>query len=198
VDKKQKEELKKELDLNYEKIYLSIGMFTHNKGFDNLIEAINKVKSNNECFIFIGGGEEYKDYNEKIKKYKINNIKIIDFKKKEELFKYYDASDVFVFPTRGDVWGLVINEAMARGLPVISTDKCMAGVELIENSKNGKIIKTDSIEELINAIEEYNKLSDLELIEQGKNSIKAIKGYTIENIAKSHIEVLEKISKEEK
>ena len=51
---------------------------------------------------------------------------------------------------------------------------------------------------MTNAIEEYNKLSDLELIKQGKKAIDIIKDYTIENIAESHIKVINKLLKEKK
>ena len=41
------------------------------------------------------------------------------FYPKEELKRFYMASDVFVHPTSYDVWGLVVNEAMAAGLPTV-------------------------------------------------------------------------------
>ena len=43
----------------------------------------------------------------------------MDFQNQEVVRKYYEASAVFVHPTREDIWGLVINEAMAAGVPVI-------------------------------------------------------------------------------
>ncbi|MFX3920617.1 glycosyltransferase, partial [Streptococcus suis] len=45
----------------------------------------------------------------------------MDFLNTEELEKYYRATDLFVFPAVNEVLGLVVNEAMAKGLPVIST-----------------------------------------------------------------------------
>ena len=51
-------------------------------------------------------------------------------------------ADVFCFANKERIYGgLVINEALAYGLPVITTDKCMAGLEMIENGKNGYIIQ---------------------------------------------------------
>ena len=49
-------------------------------------------------------------------------------------------------PTREDIWGLVINEAMAYGLPIITTDNCLAGLELIKNEENGYIIPVNNTE----------------------------------------------------
>ena len=50
-------------------------------------------------------------------------------------------SDLFVFTTAVDTWGLVINEAMAKGLPVISGDKCTAAVEMVDDDYNGYIVE---------------------------------------------------------
>jgi len=155
-------------------------------------------RENNIGFVIIGGGEKEEEYRKKIEQYGIKNIHFEKFKKKEELIEYYKASDIFIFPTREDIWGLVINEAMATGLPVISTDNCVAAKELIQDSKNGRVIKTESIEELIDAIEEYNKMSASELEKQGKISIDVIKNNIIENIAESHVEVFKRIVKEKK
>lgn len=197
-NRKEKIELRKRLNLPYEILYISVGNFLYGKGYDLLIEAVNKLKKDNSVgFIIIGGGEKEQEYIQKIKEYGITNIHFEKFKKKDELIQYYDASDIFIFPTRGDVWGLVINEAMARGLPVISTDSCMAALELIEENKNGNIIKTDSIDELVNIINIYNRMDFYKYEEYGKVSLNKIKDYTIENIAKSHLNVLQKIYEKE-
>lgn len=59
----------------------------------------------------------------------------------ENLSEYLLASDLFVHPTRKDTYGLVINEAMAHGLPVITTERCVAGTDLIKQKENGYVLK---------------------------------------------------------
>ena len=81
-----------------------------------------------------------KEYINYISEHQLTNVFFFDFMNKELLFKYYQISDLFVLPTREDIWGLVINEAMANGLPIITTDKCVAGKELIND--NGYIISS--------------------------------------------------------
>ena len=49
-----------------------------------------------------------------------------------------------LFLTREDIWGLVINEALAAGLPVVSTNRCMAALEMVKNSKNGYIVDVEN------------------------------------------------------
>lgn len=110
---------------------------------------------------------------------------------KEDLFRYYCASDIFVLPTREDVWGLVVNEAMAVGLPVITTDNCNAGLELIENEINGYIVPVESDKELGQKI--LYLLSDSSLCgSMSINNLKKIENFTIEKVAQSHIEVINK------
>lgn len=74
---------------------------------------------------------------------------------------------------------------MSFGLPTITTDKCVAGVEMIENGENGFIIPVDNSKELANKIKTI--LSNVELIKKMEiNSLKTAQKYTIENMAKIH------------
>ena len=199
LKKDEKMKLRKELKLCQSKrIFICVGNYIERKGYDLIIKAANELKEESIEFINIGWGNKKEEYQKLIEEYGLKNISLEDFKDKENLKKYYDSADVCLFPTREDIWGLVVNEAMARGLPVITTDRCNAGLELIENKKNGEIVKTDSYEELTNAIKKYLNKSDEELYHQGEESIRRIREYTIENIAKSHITVLNQLYKESK
>ncbi len=192
IPKNEKEKFKKELGIKEKKVFLSIGSFIERKGFDILLEAIKSLNNKNIAFVIIGGGEKKEEYISYINENKLNNVYLKDFLNKNEITKYYDASDVFIFPTREDIWGLVINEAMSRGLPIISTNMCMAATELVDE-KNGKIVGVDSVEELMRAIREFDLLSDSELEKMGRISIERNNNYTIENIAKSHYRMVNEI-----
>lgn len=67
---------------------------------------------------------------------------------KKELEKYYLASDLFVFPSHYGAWGLVINEAMAHGLPIIFSDGCVAASELICSNETGFLIDCGNVNQL--------------------------------------------------
>lgn len=54
----------------------------------------------------------------------------------EAIMDYYCASDLFVFPSEGDIWGLVVNEALSMGVPVICAD-CIGAANLVEDGFNG-------------------------------------------------------------
>ena len=181
----EKINLKQELGINEEKVIISVGRFIYSKGYDLLIKASSNF--NNNVGIYIIGGQPTEEYFKLKEKYNAKNVHFVDFKQKEELKKYYICADLFVFPTRSDVWGLVINEAMAVGLPVITTNKCIAGLELIENGINGYIVETDNVQELANKINYC--LDNESLLERMKeNNLNKIKNYTIEKMAKCHQE----------
>ena len=145
----KKIKLRIKLGLEEEKIVISVGQFIYRKGFDVLIRSAGRLNKN--IGIYIIGGEPNDYYLNLKNEYKAENLHFIGFKSKYELAEYYKAADLFVFPTREDIWGLVVNEAMAYGLPVITTNRCISGLELVD-SRNGFIINVNSEEELICSI----------------------------------------------
>lgn len=160
-------------------IILGVGQFIYRKGFDVLIRACKDLPVK----LVLVGGEPTEEYLKIINEETIKNVEFFPFKAKKDLSEIYLKSDIFVLPTRDDPWGLVINEAMNYSLPIITTDKCVAGLDLIEEGKGGFIIKSDSVSELSQAI---NKLLDYDLrISFGKYNNEKIQGDTIQNMAKS-------------
>lgn len=170
------------------KIVITVGQFIHRKGFDVLLNAW--AKCNKEYELYIIGAEPTKEYHDIKEELHLDNVHFEGFKTKEKLKCYYQAADLFVFPTREDIWGLVVNEAMANGLPVITTDKCVAGLELIKDGENGYIVPAENPNELAKRINEL--LSNDWLLEKmARNNLQKIRRYTVENMAKLHIKVLE-------
>jgi glycosyltransferase involved in cell wall biosynthesis len=185
-----KSEMKSRLNIKEDKIVLSIGQFIDRKGFDILLKACENLPKNFGVYI-VGGSPTQEYINLKDELY-LTNVHFIGFKSKEELKEYYSVSDLFVLPTREDIWGLVINEAMANGLPVVTTDKCVAGLELVNDNENGFIIPVNNSSILAARITEV--LIDQKVKEKmSKNSLDKIQRYTIENMAKVHVEIFNSI-----
>ncbi len=183
----EKENYKRLLGLDGRLLVLSIGRFIPCKGFEILLDAWGRLTHENCTLAIIGGGPLKTQYLNSIKNSQIKNTIILDFMKKEELLTWYRSADVFVLPTHKDIWGLVVNEAMAQGLPVISTNSCLAALELVRNGENGYIVDTGDVKALTICMEQ--------LINDGvlrKNmsacALKTIIPYTIENMVHSHIQ----------
>ena len=182
--------IKNELGIKEKKVCISVGQFIYRKGFDILIKSAQFIDSS--IGIYIIGGNPTDEYKNLVETLKLNNVHFVEFKTKAELSKYYKIADVFAFPTREDIWGLVINEAMAHRLPVITTNKCVAGLELIENEKNGYIIPVEDYKSLA---EKINKICNNPTLKEdmGKNNIEKMKKYTIENMALEYMKIFKYI-----
>ena len=186
--KETKQALRKERNMPDGICAIAVGRFIKSKAFDVLISAWHTVPSE-YTLLLVGGGSERSNYEQQIAELGLSNIKIYDYLPFDELIKYYQACDFFVLPTLTDVWGLVVNEAMANGLPVITTDMCIAGLELIEDHKNGYIVPIHDVAALATAVIKIAGNEDLRN-EMALNNIKKIAEYTYENIAQSHINAL--------
>lgn len=182
-----------------EKMILSVGSFTYDrkygirKGFHALMHAAEKM--NKYIGVYIVGDEPTGEFLEWKKKKELENVHFIGFKTKDALKKYYAAADLFVLMTRFDIWGLVINEAMSFGLPIITTEKCVAGLELVKENVNGHIIPVDDdktlTEKVMCIINNEEKLKNF-----GEKSYEFIQRYSIENMAEEHINILTEKSSE--
>ena len=118
----------------------------------------------------------------------LSNVHFLSFQKKDRLAQLYQAADMFVLPTREDIWGLVINEALAYGLPTITTDRCVAGLELIEDGVNGYVVPVGDEKALAEKIRAVLS-SDRE--KMGQAALEKVRPYTLENMAKTHAEIFE-------
>ena len=180
----EKQQLRQKLNLPEGKIVLYVGRYDPKKGMDDLLHSCPRLDKS--AGIYFVGGEPSEEHLAFCKENDLQNVHFVGFKKKDALEEYYRAADLLVLPTKSDVWGLVINEAMAQGLPVITTDRCVAGVELVENGVNGYIVPVDdnaALEEAVNRIlsEDYGTM--------GKASLEKIRPYTFENMAKAHVDI---------
>lgn len=148
-----------------------------------MLKAISHIEDDNIAYVFVGG-KAIDTYLEYVEEKHLKNVHFIGYIQKEQLKEYYMAADVFVHPTREDIWGLVINESMDYGLPVVTTDRCIAGLELVQNGINGFVVTVDSSEEIGKAI--MLALDDRE--KMGKALLSIIAKYTIENMVAIHMD----------
>lgn len=190
LSSREKEIYRIKLGIKENKVVLSVGQFIYRKGYDNLLKTCKNLDKN--IGIYIVGGKPTEEYIQMQRELNLTNVYFVDFMKKEQLADYYKAADLFVLPTREDIWGLVINEAMAYGLPVITTNKCVAGMEMI--NENGKICNVDAdwVKEITELITNKNRGM------MAEKSIEIIKQYSIENMARLHYDIFSEIVKEEK
>lgn len=186
----EKEAIRAKLKIPEKKVIVAVGQFIYRKGFDVLLNACKEIDK--ETGVYIIGSKANDEYINIKKCLQLKNVNFISFKSKEELADYYKAADLFVLPTREDIWGLVINEAMSHGLPVITTDNCLAGLELVIDSENGYIVPVEDVDSLANKINSIFK-DDVLRLRMSSKSLEIIQEYSIENMASRYIDIFSAI-----
>lgn len=173
IVKKQKKD-KIDIKTNNKKIkhFLFVGALTPQKKLDKAIHVFNKlVNEGNLNFYFniVGQGNEFQNLKNIIHELDLQEYVILHGAKYgEELEEIFLKNDVFLLPGTG---GLAVNEAMAYGLPIISTPGDGTGYDIIEDEFNGKLLDFDyTNEQLYKTIIYMLNLDDETLKDMGINS----------------------------
>jgi UDP-glucose:(heptosyl)LPS alpha-1,3-glucosyltransferase len=175
-----------------ELIFLFIGNYFQRKGLRYVITALSELKFPSYKLIVVGE-DNFRPYQELASKRRVKN-KILFLKKSQKIAKFFALADIFLLPTLYEPFGLVILEAMASGLPVI-TSKSAGVSELIENGKEGLLLKDPKNPyEIVDKIKKLIK-SDTLRGEIAKNARKKAEKYSWEITAKGILDVFESIAK---
>lgn len=177
-----KEELKSSLGLHGKTVVLYVGQLIKRKGVDHLLRAYARLrlKTDNVALVIVGDGKLRGELRDLCTEEKIPDVLFAGQKAREEIVKFYGIADVFCLPSVGEAWGLVINEAMACGLPVVTTRMVGASPDLVEDGRNGYVVAERDEEELFLALEKLTAQEALRK-EMGRESRKIVAGYTYES-----------------
>jgi len=132
--------------------FLFCGRFLKLKRVDLLIKVLASLEKYNWRLLVVGGGPEEKALRELVPSHLTDRVVFLGQVPLSDMPAYYALGDVFVYPSRYEGWGMAVPEALASGLPVISTYEVSSAVDLINNGENGFLIPADSEEALRSAI----------------------------------------------
>jgi len=128
-----------------------VGRFNNRKGIDIFLKSFKHLDTSRIRYNTVGAGTYdsiVEDYSRKFK-----NFVHHGFVSPEKMSIKYNEFDLLVLPSRRDLWGLVINEAMNAGLPVVCSINCGAAKTLVKNKENGLILDSLSPENLADSID---------------------------------------------
>lgn len=189
----QADELKKKLKEKYQvnienKIVIYSGRLVERKNIKIVIDALSKLQKEKITFIILGDGIEKQNIINYAKEKKVDIIITGFIKEQSELFEHYFLGDLFILPSYDEPWGLVVNEAMAAGLPVIVSTECGSGKDLIKEGENGFTFSPNNADDLSNKI----KIILKDKKKYGESSLEIIKKWNFNNSYLNFNEVLEK------
>ncbi len=164
---------------------ISVGRLVRRKGYDFLLEVLAEVSDVE--LIIIGDGPERENLLELASALSIRNRVTFTGSISEELkFQYLNNSDIYVLSSVHEGFGIVLQEAMQVGLPIVSTNYG-GQVDLIKEGENGKLVKYGDKSAMTVAIGDL--LSDWELRNKMRiNNLEKINQYHAENIAAMYLE----------
>lgn len=117
-------------------VFLFCGQMIARKGIDLLLEAFQRLGSGARLLL-VGREAELPPLLAPLPKEVRERIVYAGFQPPEELPHFFSQADVFVLPSRYDGWGVVVNQALGAGLPIICSDMVGAGRDLVEEEVNG-------------------------------------------------------------
>jgi glycosyltransferase involved in cell wall biosynthesis len=151
--------------------FLSVGVLIRDKNLSNAIRAVSRlIRENYKVhFDIIGKGTIIEELRALVKEEKMEkNIFVLGYKSDAEIPQYFLNADVFIMPGTG---GLAINEAMAYGLPLISTIADGTIIDLLIEGQNGYYVdEMASVDNLYEVCKRTLKKEKNELIEMGNLS----------------------------
>ena len=181
---KDKDALRDEFTLpKGKKIFINASQFINRK---NNLELISLFKKKADILLLVGEGPELNKYQNYIKENKMDNVIIKEFLKKDKLFSLFKCCNYYITLSKEDIFGHTTLEALANGLPVISSKNVMSSVEYIKDGYNGYLVDINNKEEIIDKL---NKINDSLSI----NAIESVKNNTFESSAKTIYKILEEV-----
>ncbi len=133
-------------------VLLFVGKLVARKGPDLLLDAVRPVApatGDRPVVVFVGDGASREALRTRGGNGGAVDVRFVGFRNQAELSPFYHAADLLVLPSRrGETWGLVVNEALAHGVPCVVSDAVGCVPDLIRSGTTGEVFRADSVEDL--------------------------------------------------
>jgi len=122
--------------------FIFVGRLIESKGVGLLLKALSSLKNTYKFkLIVVGDGPARQSLEQQSLQYGLDGmVHFVGFQQPNDMPRYLVLADCFVFPTLQEVWGLVVNEALAAGLFIISSSKAGVSYDLVKSDEIGMII----------------------------------------------------------
>lgn len=157
-------------------VFIYVGRLEPYKGIREVLHAFKQLPFENAKLCIVGDGSLRREF-EAAADHNMN-VYYAGVKHAFELYDYYMASDVLILYSPLDQWGLVVNEAMAFGKPVIVSDQVGCADDLVTPNKTGIIVPWGRIDLLTKAMQQMIEQTE-NRISMSMNAIQRISTWTL-------------------
>jgi glycosyltransferase involved in cell wall biosynthesis len=163
---------------------LYVGQLIERKGLRYLIDAYDRLKRTyaDVALVLLGYGPLRNELEETARMRGLPDVHFLGHMDVEQIPRAYAMADVFVLPSLEDTWGLVVNEAMACGLPVVVSERVGGSVDLVRDGENGFLVEAgdaDALAERVGVLVRQPELAE----RLGACSMQLIQQFTPERAA---------------
>ncbi|MBV9572614.1 MAG: glycosyltransferase family 4 protein [Acidobacteriales bacterium] len=133
------------------RFFLFAGRLVQEKGVFDLLDTYKRMPPKlreSVALVFAGNGAARRQLEDSARSISPGSVYFPGFLQREQLASYYALAEALVLPTHSDPWGLVVNEAMACGLPVIVSSAAGCVADLVQDGWNGRVIAAGDVIQL--------------------------------------------------
>lgn len=177
--------------------FLYVGRLAREKNLEALIRsfAAARARGSQSSLVLVGDGPLRRRLEDQVRQAGLEPwVQFAGLKSTTELLPYYAFARSFVLPSRREPWGLVVNEALAAGLPVIVSNRCGCAGDLVAHGINGFLFDADREEELANCLWRVDQWGPLERASAGRCSEEMISRYSLRNWAEEVLRLVRSMS----
>jgi glycosyltransferase involved in cell wall biosynthesis len=181
----REEELRAELGLARERqVILFASKLQLRKHADHLLEAYrcfiaSRPAEDRPYLVMVGDGEQRAELEARARDLGLVDVRFAGFRNQSELPRFFQLADVFVLPSRHEPWGLIVNEAMAAGCPVIVSTDVGSHADLVTDGIEGCVFPVGNIAALTDALHHVFASPDT-AIEMGHRARERIRTWSFE------------------
>ena len=177
------------------KFLLGVGRQVPKKNWLTLIKAWNlhrqRYADSSMHLVLVGNGPDRTTLENTVRSSGLQDVHLRDFASQEDVAALYGLAHGLVLPSRhGETWGLVVNEAMACGLPVLVSRECGCAATLVEEGINGWCFAPDAAEEMAACLLKLSDLSPQQRDRMGRRSREIIANWGLMRFCQGVLEAI--------
>ena len=176
-------ELRQQLGLPPGRLLLYVGRLAPTKNLERLLHALSRHRASSGRplnLALVGDGPERARLDRLINDLRLGQVFHFGFQEQAELPKFHALADALVLPSLYEPWGLVVNEAMAAGLPVLVAQSAGCRPDLVDEGGNGFSFDETNTAAIVAGLDRFSQLDDEDLGRLGARSAERISHWTIE------------------
>jgi len=169
---------------------ITVSRLIERKGIQYVLNALSEINDESIHLTIIGEGNFEDELRDICEKHGLNNVvTFMGFRRRDTIPAYFSKSDVFILPSLAEAFGNVIGEAMACGLPIISTNE--GGIPDLVGEENGILVEAGNVVQIKSAIMAMKTNEEMRIRMGKTNRVKIEQKYKWEKVALAYNRIYE-------